>query len=146
MKNRLISLALVVGLAAASSCATSQVNGPSSAQHVPPDSSEPGPLGTVIYGAVAVVMLPFIAVGWSVVKIGEIGDEKVYIASGLTEAEVDAFLASQPGKHSSRSIRYKEDDEYWKVKKGGKIHYARFRDGVTVDYKDPNKAKEGIAE
>lgn len=99
-----------------------------------------------MYCVGGIVMLPLVAVGWFIQEICEIGDEKVYIRSGLTEEEVNAFLDAQTGKHTSRSERNKHGDEYWTVKKGGKVFYARFRNKVTIEYKTPNKSLEGIGE
>jgi hypothetical protein len=91
--------------------------------------------------ALGVGLAPFVVAtsplwlaGWGVRCVSEIGDPVIYIPEGKTKEEVEREIASIPSPRSSKSMHFRHGDEFWRVAKGGKIFYARFHDGTTVEY------------
>jgi hypothetical protein len=81
---------------------------------------------------VAVATSPIWVTGWGIRCISEIGDTRIYIPPGKTKKEVFREIDAV-GKHGS-STHFRDGDEFYRAAVGGKIFYARFHDGITVEY------------
>jgi hypothetical protein len=90
----------------------------------------------VVYAPLVVPALPVYALakGWQALR--DTGTDRIYPPVGLTRAEVEEQIERLPGTKPKKEIALDpaRHIERWVVRKGRAIVYARFQDGVTIDY------------
>ena len=80
-----------------------------------------------------IALAPLLLVGWAVVAVKQATYERVYVPAGKTKKEVQQEIDSRKGG-GWQTTRSRGGDEFWRAAGGGKIIYARFRRGKTVEY------------
>lgn len=90
----------------------------------------------IAYSPLIVTGLPVYALaqGWRALR--DTGADRIYPPTGLTQAQVENQIERLPGDKPKKEINFNSSQhtESWVVRKGRAIVYARFQNGLTIEY------------
>jgi hypothetical protein len=90
----------------------------------------------MIFGPFVIAFLPLGAIAWGIQSLSSAKRaEKFYVPAGYRQSGAQKWIASMAAGHKQRTIRtFRNGDEFWRVESEDTLIYARFHNGVTVQY------------